>query len=179
MRKLTSFLFISLDGVVESPDTFVRANVYEDFPELIRESIAEQDAVLLGRKTYQEWSTFWPNSKIEPFASFINGHPKFVVSGTLSRLEWTHSTLLGRDLAGAVGELKAQPGKAIGVHGISLIQSLLLAGLLDEMRFIQCPVIAGHGRRLLDHPGAALQLDLRHSRATPTGLQYSIYTPRR
>jgi dihydrofolate reductase len=180
MRKLTSHLFISLDGVVESPNTFVRPNLYADFPELIRETIAEQDTILLGRKMYHEWSQYWPGSTIEPFASFINNNPKYVVSSTLSKLEWNHSTLLGGDLAGAIGKLKMQPGKMIGVHGsISLVQSLLLAGLLDELRFIQMPAIAGHGRRLLEHQGAALQLDLQHSRTTPTGLQYLIYTPQR
>lgn len=180
MRKLKSFLFISLDGVVESPDTFVRPDVYADFPELISETIAEQDAVLLGRKMYEEWSQFWPDSKIEPFASFINSNQKFVVSNTLANLEWHHSTLLGGDLAGAITTLKTKPGKTIGVHGsISLVQSLLLMGLLDELCFVQAPVIAGHGRRLLDHQGAAQQLDLQYSRATPTGLQYLVYTPRR
>src|SRR5271154_2944219 len=93
--------------------------------------------------------------------------------GDKQYLEWRHSTLLGRDLAGSIAALKAQPGKDIGVHGsISLVQSLLLAGLLDELPFIQFPAIAGHGRRLLDQPGAARQLDLRYSRATPTGLNY-------
>lgn len=179
MRKLTSFLFISLDGVVESPDTFVRPDVYADVGGLIGETIAEQDTILLGRKMYQEWSQYWPNSKIEPFAPFINSQPKLVVSSTLRSLEWNRSTLLGGDLADAIGELKTQPGKTIGVHGsISLVESLLLAGLLDELRFIQCPVIAGHGRRLLEHQGAARQLDLQSSRATPTGLQYLVYTPR-
>jgi dihydrofolate reductase len=178
MRKLTSYLFISLDGVVEAPNTFVRPNVYSDFPDLIRESIAEQDAVLLGRNIYQEWAQFWPDSKIEPFASFINGTTKYVVSSTLRDLTWKNSMLLAGDLVAAVNELKAQPGKTIGVHGVSLIQSLLLAGLLDELRFILCPVIAGRGRRLLDHQGAALQLDLQHARTTPTGLQYLVYTPK-
>ncbi len=179
MRKLTSFLFISLDGVVESPNTFVRPTVFDDIIELIRETIAEQDTILLGRKMYQEWSQYWPESKIEPFASFINNHPEVVVSSTLSNLEWAHSTLLGGDLAGAIARLKTQPGQTIGVHGsISLVQSLLLAGLLDELRFIQFPAIAGHGRRLLDQPGTARQLDLQYSRTTPTGLQYLVYTPR-
>jgi len=179
MRKLTSFLFISLDGVVESPNAFVRPNVYDDIGELIRETIAEQDTILLGRKMYQEWSQYWPDSKLEPFASFINNHPKFIVSSTLNNLVWRHSTRLDGDLKGGIARLKTQPGKTIGVHGsISLVQSLLLEGLLDELRFIQCPAIAGHGRRLLDHPGAARQLDLRYSRATPTGLQYLVYRPR-
>jgi dihydrofolate reductase len=179
MRKLTSFLFISLDGVVESPNSFVRQNVFDDIIELIRETIVEQDTILLGRKMYQEWSQYWPNSKIEPFATFINNQPKLVVSTAPINLEWRHSKLLGRDLAGSIAALKAQPGKNIGVHGsISLVQSLLLAGLLDELRFIQFPAIAGHGRRLLDQPGAARQLDLQYSRATPTGLNYLVYTPR-
>jgi dihydrofolate reductase len=179
MRKLMSFLFISLDGVVESPNTFARPNLYADFSELVRETIAEQDTILLGRKMYEEWSQYWPDSKIEPFASFINNHPKFVVSSTLSKLEWKNSTLLGGDLAGAIGALKAQPGKTIGVHGsVSLVQSMLVAGLLDELRFVLVPAIAGHGRRLLDDAGAARQLDLQYSRATPTGLQYLVYTPR-
>jgi dihydrofolate reductase len=108
-----------------------------------------------------------------------SGHPKFVVSSTSRILEWRHSTLLGGDLQSAIAALKAQPGKTIGVHGsISLVQSLLVAGLLDELRFIQFPAIAGQGRRLLDHPGAAHQLDLRHSRPTPTGLRHLVYTPR-
>jgi len=64
MRKLTSFLFISLDGVVESPHSFVRPNVFDDISELIRETIAEQDTILLGRKMYQEWSQYWLDSKI-------------------------------------------------------------------------------------------------------------------
>jgi len=78
MRKLTSFLFISLDGVVEAPNKFVRDDVFKDIIALIGETVAEQDTILLGRKMYEEWSTFWPNSKIEPFASFINNHPKYV-----------------------------------------------------------------------------------------------------
>jgi dihydrofolate reductase len=180
MRKLTSYLFISLDGVVEAPDKYVRSDVFQDFPELIGATIAEQDAVLLGRKMYDEWSIYWPPSNIEPFATFINNVPKFVVSSTLREVNWKASTLISHDLAGAIANLKAQSGKTIGVHGsISLVQSLLLAGALDELRFIQVPVIAGSGRRLLEHDGPPVQLDLQSSRATRTGLQYLIYTPRR
>ena len=179
MRKLVSFLFMSLDGVVEAPNTFVRPALYGDFTDLIQETIAGQDAILLGRRTYEAWSQFWPGATIEPFASFINNHTKHVVSSTLRELAWAGSVLHG-DLAGAIDTLKQQPGKAIGVHGsISLVQSLLLAGLLDELRLVQVPALAGHGRRMFDHQGAALQLDLQSARTTPTGLQYLIYTPQR
>lgn len=177
MRRLKSFLFISLDGVVEAPDKYLRSDLYEDLPEL---PLTEQDAVLLGRKQYDEWSIFWPASNIEPFATFINNTAKFVVSGTLQEVNWKYSTLIGDDVIGAIAKLKMQPGKSIGVHGsISLVQALLLAGAVDELHFIQVPVIAGSGRRLLEHGGPPIQLDLQSSRATRTGMQYLVYTPRR
>ncbi len=176
MRKLVSTLFISLDGVVESPDKFVRGEMYEDFPEEVDAALAEQDSVLMGRKIYEEWSGFWPTSTIEPFASFINATPKFVVSSTLREPTWTGSALIDRN---AIKALKTKPGKSIGVHGISLIQSLLRAGLLDELRLVQIPVVVGHGRRLLDDGGAAIQCDLQSSRATKTGMNYLVYIPRK
>lgn len=180
MRKLTSFLFISLDGVVEAPNRFVRNDVFEDLPSLIGETIAEQGCVLLGRQMYEEWSVYWPNSTIEPFASFINNTPKYVVSKTLNTVDWNQSHLLTGSLAEAVSVLKHQEGKANGVHGsISLVQSLLTAGLLDEMRFILCPAVAGQGRRLLSRDGDSIQLSLDSTRATPKGLQYMIYRPRK
>ncbi len=176
MRKLTSCLFISLDGVVEAPAAWMRGELYDDIPDL---PLAEQDAVLLGRKTYAEWSEFWPASDIEPFATFINATPKFVVSKTLLDVDWKSSTLVSGDLADEIAKLKAQSGKTIGVHGsIGLVHSLLLLGALDELHFIQVPVIAGTGRRLLEHSGPAIQLDLQSQRATRTGMQYFVYTPR-
>jgi dihydrofolate reductase len=176
MRKLCSFLMMSLDGVVEAPQKFVRQGLFEDIPGLIRETIADQDAVLLGRKQYEEWSGYWPNSNIQPFANFINNTPKFVVSHALQEVKWNASSLIHQDLLATVAELKSRTGKAIGVHGsISLVQSLLLAGALDEMRFIQFPVIAGSGRRLLEDAQAPLHLDLKLSRRTESGLQYLVY----
>jgi dihydrofolate reductase len=179
MRKLTSFLFISLDGVVEAPNKFVRDDVFDDLISLIGETISEQDSALLGRSTYEEWSQYWPNSTIEPFATFINNAQKFVVSKTLKTLEWHPSTLLSGDLNDEIASLKGQMGKTIGVHGsIGLVQSLLTAGLLDEMRFVLFPAIAGQGRRLYSQDGDPIQLSLQSARTTPSGLQYIIYTPR-
>jgi dihydrofolate reductase len=129
---------------------------------------------------YDEWSIFWPASNIEPFATFIDSTPKFVVSSTLREVNWKSSTLISHDVLGAIAKMKAQSGRTIGVHGsMSPVQSLLLAGALDELRFIQVPVIAGSGRRLLEHGGPPIQLDLQSSRATRTGLNYLVYTPRR
>jgi dihydrofolate reductase len=179
MRKLTSFLFMSLDGVVQDPHVFARPELYEEFPALIGETIAEQDAVLMGRTTYAEWAPYWPGSDIQPFAGFINRVPKFVVSSALSDLDWAGSHVLTGAMAESVGALKAGGGGTIGVHGsIGLVSALLSGGLLDELRLIVCPVLAGSGRRLLPEGHEALQLDLLSARSTASGLQYLVCRPR-
>lgn len=170
---------MSLDGVVEAPNRFVRDDAYKDLPSLIGETVAEQDAVLLGSKTYEEWSAFWPEATIEPFASFINNVPKHVVSRTLTAVNWQNSYLLPGKLADEISTLKSWPGKAVGVHGsISLVQSLLTAGLLDEMRIMLCPAMAGQGRRLFSSKGEPIQLALDSTRAMPSGLQYMVFSRR-
>ena len=180
MRKLVSYLFISLDGVVEAPNRFIRDDLYQDLDEFSEETIGEQDAVLLGRKTYDEWSPFWPTSDIEPFATFINDVPKYVASKSLKAVDWSKSHLISGNFLDEVAALKSQAGrKTIGVHGsISLVQELLLAGLLDELRFVLCPAIAGQGRRLLSREGKAIQLDLQSASTTPRGLQNLVFQPR-
>lgn len=178
MRTLSAFLFMSLDGVVEAPERFLHRDAYEDLPALIGETIAGQDAVVLGRKTYDDWSAFWPDAAIEPFAGFINRTPKYVASGSPVTLAWHGSYRLAGALGPAIAALKAQPGKTIGVHGsISLVQSLLGAGLLDELRLVLVPAIAGRGRRLLSHDGDPLPMQLVSTRATAHGLHYLVYRP--
>lgn len=184
MRKVTSFLFMSLDGVVESPDEFVRDDVFTDLLEVIRETIAEQDTVLLGRVMYEEWVDIWPTSTMEPFAPFINAVPKLVASRSYQEtgraVGWSNCRLVEGPLGDALAKLKAQPGKAIGVHGsIGLVQSMLDEGLLDELRLIVFPAIRGTGRRLFERDGATIQVDLKSARVTPSGLQYVTCTPRR
>lgn len=179
MRKLVSHLFISLDGVVEAPNTFLRDDLYRDLDLFNDETIGGQDAVLLGRRTYEEWSAFWPGSQIEPFASFINTVPKYVASNSLKTVDWAKSNLLKGNVLDEIAALKRQPGETIGVHGsIGLVQSLLVAGLLDEVRFVLCPAVAGHGRHLLSRDGEPIQLNLRSARSTPGGLQYLVFQPR-
>ena len=183
MRKLTAYVFMSLDGVIEAPDSYIRPEAYPDFSTLIDQTLGEQDAVILGRKTYEEWSAFWPTSDIQPFADFINTVPKFVFSKTLANPAWHRSVTLSGPLETEIATLKSTEGGTIGVHGsISLVQSLLAAGLLDEIRITVCPVIAGDGRRLLANHGAnhaaPIQLDLVSAQSMPTGLQYLVYHPR-
>jgi dihydrofolate reductase len=154
MRKVVVYELLSLAGIAEQPDEFIT-----DFDEIMRENlgrvITSQDAVLLGRRTYDDWAGFWPNSDIEPFASFINGVQKFVVTSTPLEPRWASSSVVGNGLAQFVADLKHQPGGDIGVHGsISLAQS----SLVDELRLVIAPAVHTQGRRLFDHgePQAAV-----------------------
>ena len=100
--------------------------------------VADEDAMMLGRTTYEEWADYWPTSTNEPFASHIDTVPKFVVSRSLNAVPWGehgNATLVGGELADAIADLKQQPGRNIGVHGsLTLVEGLLQADLLDEMR---------------------------------------------
>jgi dihydrofolate reductase len=104
MRKVVAYEPLSLDGVAEQPDGFVT-----EFDEVMRENlgrvIATQDAVLLGRRTYDDWAEFWPTSGYEPFASFINGVDKFVVTATTSGLAWANTTVVDGGLPAFITEL--------------------------------------------------------------------------
>jgi len=94
MRKLVVYELLSLDGVAEQPDDFVT-----DFDDVMRENlgrvVATQEAVLLGRRTYDEWAAFWPTSDSEPFAGFINGVEKFVATATTPVRTWANTTRRG------------------------------------------------------------------------------------
>ena len=136
MRKVVAYELLSLDGVAERPDEFI-TDFDDPMRENLRRVIAAQDAVLLGRRTYDDWAGFWPTSDIEPFASFINGVQKFVVTSTPLEQEWTPTVVVEGGIGDFVSELKQQPGGDIGIHGsISLTQSLLEASLVDELRVV-------------------------------------------
>jgi dihydrofolate reductase len=180
VRKVVSGLFISLDGVTESPDQWQFDHFDEGMAEFLSGMLAEQDAVLLGRVTYQEWADYWPTSQDEPFASYINTVPKYVVSTTLNDVSaWQNSTLLKGSLAEEIGRLKQQPGKNIGVAGSpTLVRSLLQDDLLDELTLAVHPVVAGKGKRLFQDGSDLKRLALTDSKITPTGVAILTYRPR-
>ena len=149
MRKIVVYELLSLDGVAEAPDRFFGWDDSLD-PHLAA-VIATQDAVILGRRTYDEWAGFWPTSPIEPFSPFINAVTKHVATSTPLDADWANSSAIDRDLVEFVRELREGDGGDIGVHGsISVAQALLAAGLVDELKLVIRPIIAASGRRLLD-----------------------------
>ena len=139
------------------------------------EAASEMDALLLGRLTYDIFANYWPNAPEEiPFTGLLNGVPKYVASRTLTEpLSWAGSTLLTGDLAAAVTEIKDRHDQVHVIGSLDLVQSLLGAGLVDQLNLWQYPLVLGTGKRVfadgvpptalrltksVTYPGGALQL---------------------
>lgn len=177
MRKVISGLFITLDGVVEAPNTW-QEHFDEDMGEALNAMLESQDAVLLGKVTYEEWASYWPTVTDDPFANYINTVPKYVASHTLSSVEWNNSILLKGDLAEELARLKQQPGKNIGIAGSpGLVHSLLQQDLLDELMLMVHPVVVGSGKRLFKDGDALKRMQLVSTKPTRTGTVILIYQP--
>ena len=165
MRKVTAGLFSSIDGVVQAPNEWQPA-FDEEMGATLSRMLDEQDAVLLGRVTFEEWAGYWPTSTDEPFASWINGTQKYVASTTIDSVDqWANSTLITGSLADFVTALKRKDGGTIGTAGSpTLVRSLIEHGLLDELTLMISPVVAGGGRtRPVPRRRAADKLRARRS----------------
>ena len=167
MRKIVVYGMLSLDGVAETPERFFG---WDDALDANLDAvIATQDVVVLGRRSYDEWASFWPSSDIEPFATFINEATKYVATSTPLDQDWPNATVVDGGLVEFVGDLKQGRGGDVGVHAsISVAQALLAAGVVDELRLVIAPKIAGSGRRLLDGL-PPMQLASIRSEISPTG----------
>jgi dihydrofolate reductase len=168
VRKIVVYQLLSLDGVAENPDTF-----FADWDDAMNANlasvIAAQDAVILGRRSYTEWAQFWPRSQIEPFATFINAVTKHVATSTPLDRDWANATAIDGELVEFVRDLKQQRGGDVGVHAsISVAQALLAADVVDELRLVIAPAIAGRGRRLLDGL-PSIRLESIRSETSPSG----------
>jgi len=177
MRKVVAGLFISLDGVTESPDKWQFDHFDEDMMAAMGAHIAAEDTILLGRVTYQEWAPYWPTSTDEPYASHINNTPKYVVSTTLKKLDWNNSHLIKTNVVEEVKKLKQQPGQDILVYGSGkLVNTLLQNDLVDELRLMVHPVVLGSGRRLFDNNAETMKaLKLAESKTFPSGIVLLTY----
>jgi dihydrofolate reductase len=181
MRKVVSWLFISLDGVVEAPNEWQFDVMDDDMIGDITSQTDAEDAMLMGRVTYQEWEPYWPISTDEPYASHINNMPKYVVSTTLDKVEWgkwDKPTLIKGNLAQEINKLKQQSGKNIGVGGSpTLVRSLIQENLLDELKLMIHPVVVGKGKRLFTEDVDLKRLQLVDSKVTGTGVVIVTYQP--
>jgi dihydrofolate reductase len=177
MRKLVAGLFVSLDGVTEAPEEWTGPYFSPEIGQEIGSVMAQGDTMLLGRKTYETFAASFAG-QTGGMADAMNQTPKLVASKTLTEATWQNSTLIQGDLGQELSRLKAQDGKNINISGsITLVRSLLHAGLLDELRLQLFPVVVGSGARLFEGYGGRLGLTLAESQTFPTGVVNLIYRP--
>jgi dihydrofolate reductase len=188
MGRIVVTEFVSLDGVVEDPGGSedykyggwsFEFNRGEDGDKFKLDEAMEADALLLGRVTYQGFADAWPSRDGE-FADKFNNMPKYVVSSTLENPEWTNSTVLEGDLAAAVAKVRDSHDGDIVVHGSpQLVQGLIDADLVDELRLMVFPVVLGTGKRLFGDSPDKKTLRLTDSRTVGDGVAILIYEPAR
>jgi dihydrofolate reductase len=193
MRKVIVNNSLTLDGVMQAPgrpDEDRRggfehggwAQRYFDsvMADVAAEGMAKGTALLFGRRTYQDFASFWPNQTDDnPFTPVLNESQKYVASTTLEEpLSWANSTLLRGDAAEAVATLKEEPGKDLVVLGSGeLVQSLMRRNLVDQYVLLIHPLVLGSGRRLFPDDGAFAALRLVDSKTTTTGVVIATYQP--
>jgi dihydrofolate reductase len=185
MAKVVVSQFVSVDGVIEDPggsEGWERggwAFKYERGPEGDKfklDEVMASDALLLGRVTYDGFAQAWP-SRTGEFADKFNNMAKYVVSSTMGEPEWSNTTVIRDDVAGAVAKLKQQPGGDILVNGsATLVRTLVENDLVDEYRMMVFPVVLGAGKRLFpEGPGP---VSLRLDDAKPAGeTTILVYAP--
>ena len=160
MGRIVSYFFMSLDGVVESPDQWHFPYFNDEMGNAVSQGVETADALLMGRVLYDEWAGYWPDSDDEPFATFINNTPKYVVSTTLDQATWNNTTVIGTDIATRIREIKDSTEGDITMSGsATLVRWLLANGLLDRLNLLLHPIAVGKGQRLFeDTPTHPLQL---------------------
>jgi dihydrofolate reductase len=150
MRKLVESTFVTLDGVIESPQEWSPPYWDDEHADYARKLLFAADALLLGRATYEVFAQAWPPRTGNDYADRINSLPKYVASRTLPEAEW-NATILEGDVVEEVAKLKQQPGDSILKFGTGELDRALLAhGLVDEFHFWVFPVLAGGGQRLIE-----------------------------
>jgi len=192
MSRITAFIHLTLDGVMQAPgrpdedrrDGFEHggwASSYSD-PEqqkAVGASMANTGAILLGRRTYEDFFKVWPKRTDNPFSTILNNTLKYVASCTLKEpLPWMNSRLLAGNAEHAVGKLRKHDGKDIVILGSGvLVQSLLRANLIDQLMLTIHPLVLGSGHRLFPDGGAPATLRLIDTKATSKGVVMATYQP--
>lgn len=175
MGSIKSGLFISLDGVTEAPDTWHFGYFNEEMGNAVGSLMAGSDAMLLGRRTYDEFAGYWPNANADdPMTQQMNGIQKYVVSNTLAHADWENTTVVGGDdVYDQLRALKADQNLAITGSG-TLVRSLLAEEVLDELHLLVHPVVLGTGSRVFE--GATkVPLKLVNSTTFSTGVLHLVY----
>jgi dihydrofolate reductase len=176
MGSIKSGLFISLDGVIESPETWHFDYFNDEMGAAVGALMSGNDAMLLGRKTYDGFAEFWPTADPDdPITGQMNSSQKYVVSNTLTEATWENSTIISGDVKTELAKLKQD--KDLGTTGSAVLVSWLLEqGLIDELHLLVHPVVIGQGQKLFTD-GAKVPLSLISSTTFTTGVVHLVYGP--
>jgi dihydrofolate reductase len=186
MGKIVATEFISLDGVIEDPggsEDFLHGGwTFEidrgdEGDQFKLGELEEAEAQLLGRVTYEGFAAAWPKMEDEVgFAEKMNSMPKYVYSTTLESADWQNTTILSGDFATSIAKAKEEVDGVILVAGSAqLVQGLIAADLLDELRLMVFPVTLGGGKRLFADDGRKVPLALTDARTVGGGIQLVTY----
>jgi dihydrofolate reductase len=186
MGRIVVTEFISLDGVMEDPGggedfkhggwSFEIARG-EDGDRFKLEETMTSEALLLGRRTYEGFAQAWPSRQGE-FADKFNDMPKYVVSKTLSEPSWNNSKVLEGKVEDSVARLRQELGGDIVIHGSAqLVQALMEADLVDELRLMVYPVVLGSGKRLFGETSDKKPLRLVDTKSVGDGVAILIFEP--
>jgi dihydrofolate reductase len=189
MSRVRVINHLTLDGVMQAPGRpdedrrggfehggWARPYGDEVMRRVMGEGMARRGALLLGRRTYEDFAAFWPKQRDNPFTPVLNERRKYVASRTLQEpLPWVNSTLLEGDVADAVARLKQEQDDDLGVLGSGeLVQSLMRRNLVDQYLLTIHPLVLGSGRKLFGN-GTAARLRLVDAKPTTTGVIIARY----
>lgn len=181
MAKIVVAEFLTLDGVMEAPEKWQFLYFGPDFGQYAAQTIAACDGFLLGRVTYNIFSTSWPNIPEDGsgISTRLNEGPKYVVSNTLEKADWNNTTILKGDGAESVAKLKETFDGVLGVNGSGkLARTLMENGLVDEYNLMIHPVVVGSGQRLFEEGTPTLSgLQLAETKTFSTGIISLVYRP--
>jgi dihydrofolate reductase len=175
---------MTVDGVIDATEGWFSPAGDEgevdtsDIEATLRERMQAQDALLLGRLTFESFRDYWPKQTDDTtgVTAHLNAVQKYVMSSTLEDPQWQNTVVLGGDLVSAARALKQQPGAEIGVTGsISVVWKLIEAGMVDEYRLFVYPTILGHGRRLFESEKSRPKLDLVDATPFSSGVVLLTY----
>lgn len=176
MGFIKSGLFISLDGVIESPETWHFQYFNDEMGAAVGELMAGNDATLIGRKTYDEFAAYWPSADPnDPMTAVMNDARKYVVSDSLAEADWNNTTVISGDVKARLAELKKDA--RLGTTGSAqLVSWMLEQGLVDELHLLVHPVVVGKGKKLFGE-GETVPLKLVSATTFSTGVQHVVYSP--
>ena len=177
MRKIIAGMFITLDGVVEAPEKWNPPYYDDELSQAVMPQIAAAGTHLYGRRSYEMFRRVFTGPAAPPHAPLMTNTPKIVVSASLASADWGPTTVLSGDVSATLARLKEQPGGdiAVGASG-TLVRFLLRERLLDELRLLVHPVLAGSGARLFDGFREGHPLTLAQCRAHGNGVVALRYT---